>query len=111
MRHYEEEISYLEFGGSYIYIDLNEIVNVVKMDGVKPPSNNDDDEDESDNPALITIDVTKWELINKMIDTILDVLNEEDPALGAKNLEKLPVSFKIAYNTLVKYNIIKIVEE
>ena len=52
------------------------------------------------------VDVTKWELVNKMIDTILDEIGEEDPTLGKKNLEKLSTGFKLAYNTLLQYNII-----
>ncbi len=108
---YENEKTYLEFGGEYVYIDFDEITNVIKLE---PPT-----EDSIDNVietppnqfGNITIDVIKWEMINKMIDTILDDLSEEDPTLGRKNLDKLPVSFKIAYNTLLNYNIIKIVEE
>lgn len=107
---YEDEKTYLEFGGEYVYIDFDEITNVIKLE----PPKEDGDNDEIVPPTQygnITIDVIKWEMINKMIDTILDDLSEEDPTLGRKNLDKLPVSFKIAYNTLLNYNIIKIVEE
>lgn len=107
MKHYEDDKNYLEFGGEYMYIDLEEIVNVVRMDGVLQK-----DDEGNDLPAgVVSIDVTKWELINKMIDTILDEIGEEDPTLGKKNLDKLPVGFKLAYNTLLQYNIIKIIEE
>lgn len=107
MRNYEYDKTYLEFGGDYLYIDFDEVVNAVKLEGVSQK-----DDDGNDLPAgVITIDVTKWELINKMIDTILDEVGEEDPTLGKKNLDKLSVSFKLAYNTLLNYNIIKIVEE
>lgn len=107
MRNYTDEKNYLEFGGDYLYIDFDEVINVVKLSGI--PSKT---EDEEDLPAgTITIDVTKWELINKMIDTVLDELSEEDPTLGKKNLDKLPISFKLAYNTLLQYNIIKTIDE
>lgn len=108
MRQYEEEKNYLHFGGDFIYIDFDEVTNVIKMDGIPQK-----DEDGNDVPlgSTISMDVTKWELVNKMIDTILDELDEEDPTLGKKNLDKLPISFKIAYNTLLRYNIIKIIEE
>lgn len=110
MRRYEEEKIYLEFGGQFIYIDFDEITNVIKLE---PPKEEDDEENMSPQNQYgnITIDVIKWEMINKMIDTILDDLSEEDPTLGMKNLDKLPVSFKIAYNTLLNYNILKIIEE
>lgn len=107
MRNYDDEKNYLEFGGEYMYIDFDEIVNVIKMDHVIKK-----DDDGSDLPdGTIAIDVTKWELINKMIDTVLDELSEEDPTLGKKNLDKLSISFKLAYNTLLQYNIIKTIEE
>ena len=107
MKRYEEEKNYLEFGGEYIYIDFEEIVNVVKLEGIPAK-----DEDGNDLPAgVISIDVTKWELVNKMIDCVLDEIGEEDPTLGKKNLDKLPVGFKLAYNTLLQYNIIKTIEE
>jgi len=115
MSTYAEEKTYLEFGGEYVYIDFDEITNVIKLE--PPKEENDKPEDEEDEiipPSQfgnITIDVVKWEMINKMIDTILDDLSEEDPTMGRKNLDKLPVSFKIAYNTLLNYNIIKIIEE
>lgn len=109
---YEDEKTYLEFGGEYVYIDFDEITNVIKLEPPKEDGNSDNDEIVPPTQyGNITIDVIKWEMINKMIDTILDDLSEEDPTLGRKNLDKLPVSFKIAYNTLLNYNIIKIVEE
>lgn len=107
MKNYDDDKNYLEFGGDYLYIDFDEIINVVKLEGAPPK-----DEDGNEYPSgVVTIDVTKWELVNKMIDTILDEMGEEDPTLGKKNLEKLSVSFKLAYNTLLNYNILKIVEE
>lgn len=107
MNNYNDDKNYLEFGGDYLYIDFDEIINVVKLENAPTK-----DEDGNDYPSgVVTIDVTKWELVNKMIDTILDEMGEEDPTLGKKNLEKLSVSFKLAYNTLLNYNILKIVEE
>ena len=120
MKHYEEEKTYLEFGGEYVYIDFDEITNVIRLELPKEEISDEEevDEDDSDEEGVpptqhgnITIDVVKWEMINKMIDTILEDFSEEDPTMGRKNLDKLSVSFKIAYNTLLNYNIIKIIEE
>lgn len=117
MMQYEEDKNYLDFGGEYIYIDFDEITNVIKL---IPPEELDisvdgkTDNENGERPTQfgnITIDVIKWEMIIKMVDTILDDLSENDPTIGRKNIDKLPVSFKIAYNTLLKYNIIKIIEE
>lgn len=115
MSTYAEEKTYLEFGGEYVYIDFDEITNVIKLEPPKEEENKTDENDEDLIPPSqfgnITIDVVKWEMINKMIDTILEDFSEEDPTMGRKNLDKLSVSFKIAYNTLLNYNIIKIIEE
>lgn len=130
MKNYESDDKfYLDFGGENIYIDFDEIINVVRLDippiiidfddedndeNQKNNEQNTIDDDEGDRPTQygnITIDVIKWEMINKMINTVLDDLTEDDPTMGRKNLNKLPVSFKIAYNTLLHYNIIKILEE
>lgn len=135
-----DEKFYLDFGGENIYIDFDEIINVVRLDipiiidfdgeedeeedinektkigqkTIKNKSDEDEDDEEGTRPTQygnITIDVIKWEMINKMVNTVLDDLTEDDPTMGRKNLNKLPVSFKIAYNTLLHYNIIKILEE
>ena len=42
-----------------------------------------------------------------MLDTACDILDDVDTNLGVVGLNKLPVSHKMAINTLIKYNIIK----
>lgn len=132
MRNYEDdyEKEYLEINGSKLYIDLDEVINVIKIDldefyETEEDIDNSNEQTETgseENPIIetktdlppggISIDVTKWELINKMVDCIImRDLGEQDSALGKRNMDKLPLSFKMAYNTLLKYNILKTINE
>jgi len=56
------------------------------------------------------INVVRYDIIRGFIDDIGAQDDEEDSALGANNLTKMSVRFKIAFNTLDYYNILKIAE-
>lgn len=52
----------------------------------------------------------RYELITGMLQTILEYSagDDDDDLLGAKRaLEKMPFAYKLAFNTLIKYEIIK----
>ena len=55
------------------------------------------------------IDAAKFEIIRTMLDVVLDYGDDEsDTSLGSERaLEKTPLSFKLAFNTLINYGIIK----
>ncbi len=100
MANYKE---YLEFGGKEFYINFNKLTDLVVIkDETK------DDEEEMTN--TIHIDVTKYETIREMIATVIDTNAEIDDKMGIVGLNSLPISFKIAYNTLIHYNILDEVE-
>ena len=42
-----------------------------------------------------------------MLDTVCNTVEDVDDNLGVVSLNKLPVSSKLAINTLIKYKIIK----
>ena len=114
----------IEFNGNYYVIDLGGVLDVVKMKSTYDDLGNDviitkskkskkgNDEEERLNALYgeISIDISKWEIINKMIDTLLNSNDEIDSALGYKSIEKLPFGFKLAFNILLKYNILKIID-
>jgi predicted Rossmann fold flavoprotein len=58
---------------------------------------------------LKEIDFTKFELLRTMLDVVIDYMGEEtDTSLGAeRDLESTPLSYKIAFNTLYNYGILK----
>jgi hypothetical protein len=57
------------------------------------------------------IDLTKYEIIKALIEIILTYNDDFDDALGFNRaLNSAPLSFKISFNTLIEYGIIKEVD-
>ncbi len=114
----------LPFGNKIFYIDLDSILDAVLFDTMDIPTSeelvgksknknkkkNEINELEIPDNFGITINVTKWEVINKLMDVLLNEISDHDDKLGMKNLEKFSIGFKIAFNTLLKNNIIKIMD-
>jgi hypothetical protein len=95
---------YLEFGGKEFYIDFDKLRELVVLEE-STKTNNDDDL-----TGNIHIDVTKYETIREMLGVIMDNNTEVDDKMGVIGLNSLPISFKIAYNTLIHYDILNEVE-
>lgn len=56
------------------------------------------------------INGVKYDLISRFVEDLSlssDEMGETDPKLGSRNLEKASNRFKLAFNTLVYYNILK----
>ena len=53
------------------------------------------------------VDVAKYEMLRDMIAIVLQTADDIDEKLGMMSLNSLPVSFKLAYNTLIHYDILK----
>lgn len=96
---------YLEFGGKEFYIDFTKLREIVVLEDATKNSNN-----EEDLSGNIHIDVTKYETIREMLGVIMDNNTEVDSKMGVIGLNSLPISFKIAYNTLIHYDILNEVE-
>ncbi len=60
---------------------------------------------EKDKPK--EINVVRYDIIRGLIDDLGSSDGEEDEVLGAANLNKTSIRFKLAYNTLVYYDILK----
>lgn len=62
-------------------------------------------------PKSKQIDAVRYEMIKGMLDIVLNEPEEVDEDLGVQTaLEKYSLSFKIAFNTLLYYGIIKTVK-
>jgi len=119
----------IEFGGNIYYIDINAIGETIKQLGINATDLITDKEikttlDESGKKTGTEIievtrergldmDVAKYDVIRLMLDVVMDGNNEtEDDSLGLdRALEKTSLPFKIAFNSLIKYGILKEVEE
>lgn len=114
----------IEFGGILYYIDLDAFEDSIST---KKPSeeetvtstektiNKDGDgtiisitETIATVPKVREVDITKFEIIRNLLDVVLDNVEETDTSLGVERaLQNTSLSYKIAFNTLYDYGIIK----
>jgi hypothetical protein len=55
---------------------------------------------------LLELNVFKYEIFKSCIERILSEYEDVDEKLGVLGMESSNISFKLAYNTLLKYNIL-----
>jgi hypothetical protein len=130
----KKEKPYLEFAGNVFYVDLNSILEVIKIDPPIPIENIVEEKPvikktktkkpveetkdlltvdefnrllENSNQG-IQIDISKWEILRLMIEALMSNHSEIDDKLGIAGLNNnSSIPFKIAFNTLLKYNILQ----
>ena len=83
------------FGKNY-YIDMNTLEEFIHID--KPADFTGETE---------TFSVIKFEMMKTFIEVILTEREEIDDNLGTYSTKNLSIPFKIAFNTLLVYNILK----
>tara|TARA_R110000868_G_scaffold256086_2_gene512802 strand:+ start:105 stop:449 length:345 start_codon:yes stop_codon:yes gene_type:complete len=105
--YFMEEKEYLDIGGKDFVLDFEKLGELVKLPPLK--YTNDDGDLVDDGGA--TIDVTKYEMIREMVGTMLQTGEVVDDKLGVMALNSLPIAFKISYNTLIHYDILKEIED
>jgi hypothetical protein len=115
----------IDYAGSIYYIDLDEFDRIISYN---PTSGSDKfvtsekkitrneknevvsiEEFESQNTKGKEIDGPKYEVMRMMLEIIMDEKNEDvDTSLGIdRALQKTPLSYRIAFNTLLHYGVIK----
>lgn len=114
----------IEFGGVVYYIDIDALTKVISPTGVKPTDKITDTRikvTKDANGKIIKtttsefsaergkeIDGTKYDIIRLMIETLIDYSEEIDDSLGSERaLEKTPLAYKLAFNTLYENGILK----
>ena len=127
----EEPSDLFEIAGVKYYFDLDQLTQFIRIEKpesvddilgeakkelTKKPENTEDSED-SENEELVEaelegysqiIDITKWETTKVMIETVLTEQGPIDEAMGRTKLSnQLSIPFKLSFNTLLKYQIIK----
>lgn len=54
------------------------------------------------------IDVSKYETLRTLIDIVLSTNEEMDDTLGTeRGMKQMPIPFKLAFNTLLYYNVLE----
>lgn len=79
----------------YYYLDLERLETYLSI----PPK---EGEDNSDNQ----FSAIKYEISKLMIEVIMSEHKELDETLGITNQSDLSIPFKLAFNTLLKHNIL-----
>ena len=87
----------VEIFGKYYYIDLDGITEKCRT-GNK--IKNDEEED------TLEINIFKYEIIKMCLERILGEVDDVDEGMGAFAQNATTTSFKIAFNTLIKYKIL-----
>ena len=124
----EEPSDLFEIAGVKYYFDLDQLTQFIRIE--KPESvddilgeakkelvKNTEDTEDTENDELVEpelegysqiIDITKWETTKVMIETVLTEQGPIDEAMGRTKLSnQLSIPFKLSFNTLLKYQIIK----
>lgn len=98
-----------EIWGDNYYIDVENIVD--KCTTILPIKKNKEEEEDDDTPeTTIEINMFKYEVVKMCLDRVLndfdDMDETDDKILKKFSLPDMSVSFKLAFNTLIKYEII-----
>jgi len=86
----------LEILGEMYYIDLNELSDTIDM---SIPTVSGETEQ--------TINLVSFEVLKMMLEVIMTEREEVDENLGIHSVKNLSIPFKIAFNTLLKHQILK----
>jgi hypothetical protein len=114
----------IEFGGLMYYIDIDALEKIIspELDPSKLVETHTKtyldvngnihsvEVNESSTERVREVNAAKYDLVRTMIEVILDVVDSDeiDDTMGAeRGLEKASFSFKIAFNTLYQYGILK----
>jgi hypothetical protein len=97
----------LEIFGKQYYIDIDRITEECR---IEVSSERDQDVEESEitnnQDETQTINIFKYELLKMFIERILSENFEDDESIGAFASDSTTLSFKIAFNTLIKNQIL-----
>lgn len=88
----------IEVLGENYFIDLDSISKVVNIDYDNGTLSGDTEQ---------TINLVSFEVVKMLLEIIMTERDEVDENLGTYSMNKLSIPFKIAFNTLLKHEIIK----
>lgn len=84
--------------GEQYYIDLESVSKVVNME-----SNSLEFSGETEQ----TINLVSFEVVKMLLEIVMTEREEVDENLGTYSMSKLSIPFRIAFNTLLKHEILK----
>jgi len=111
-----ESPEFFSIAGNQYYFDLDELSNFIRIeknediDALLGENEKERELEEEPSEPLEgqIIDLTRWETIKVMIESVLSENNPVDEAMGRTKLgEQLSIPFRLSFNTLLNYKIIK----
>ena len=94
----------IEVLGRTYYLDLNELEKFVELPDEEQKEVIEEGEEESTGQRFSII---KFEIVKTMIEVVLTEREEFDESLGSYQATKTSIPFRLAFNTLLRHNIIK----
>jgi len=91
--------------GTKMVVDLDELMDIVKLDS-EELTTKDDGTDKAPQYDY-AINAAKYEMIRLFLDVLLSTNEEIDEKMGYRSLDNLSFPFKLSFNTLIEYKIIK----
>tara|TARA_Y100000389_G_scaffold164536_1_gene168300 strand:+ start:1034 stop:1357 length:324 start_codon:yes stop_codon:yes gene_type:complete len=86
--------------GTRMVVDLEELMSCIKLEKEKKEGEDELSQD-------FAINAAKYEMLRLFLDVLLSTDEEIDEKMGYKSLDNLSFPFKLSFNTLVEYKIIK----
>jgi hypothetical protein len=93
----------VEIYGKQYYIDLDSVTDRCRIEGIKKYDN---EEDEDGDDSAGSLNIFKYEIIKMCLERVLGEYEEDDNDSDIFGAKKASQSFKIAFNTLIKYEIL-----
>jgi transcription termination factor NusB len=87
----------LEVFGELYYIDLESVSRTIEIEPLYEVSGNTEQ----------SINLVSFEVIKMMLEIIMTEREEVDENLGTYSTKNLSIPFKVAFNTLLKHQILK----
>ena len=92
----------VELYGKHYFIDIDAVTDRCRIESVKKI----DEEYEDEESGHGSLNIFKYEIIKMCLERVLGEFDEEDEDVALFGTKKVSPSFKIAFNTLIKYEIL-----
>jgi hypothetical protein len=104
------ETELFDIAGKKYYLDLNQLSDFVKLEKTSTVDDvlgDKSDETPEDVYGQI-VDITKWETVKVLVETVLNENSIIDEAMGIDRISKeLSIPFRLSFNTLLINKLIK----
>lgn len=97
----------IEVLGNTYYMDLNELEKFVELPDEEVTKELEEGVEIEEDTKGQRFSIIKFEIVKTMIEVVLTEREEFDENLGSYQATKTSIPFRLAFNTLLRHNIIK----